>query len=96
VSQKNDQLFGVIVILKSGLYLNNYLISVDKEISNGNITYFVLCYYNTTKRIEKEKILEIQFGEALLRAKKVRGCTILHSYDFVKHRKPLKNFVLGL
>ena len=96
ISNKNDQISGVFVNLQSGSKVNNYLISVDRQISKGDMTYFVMCYYNSIERALKEKIVEIQYGGGQLRLKKVRGCSILSSYDFVRHSNPIINLFLRI
>jgi len=93
VAEKNDEIVGVMILLKHGTQATNPQVSVDYSLSKNDLTFFSLAYYEPVKDAIALGITRVYFGNALYETKVRRGCIVEETYLYYR---PYKRYMRGL
>ena len=96
VAKKKGIIIGVSVVLRKGKEAFFSSIGVDHELSQNDLTFFNLGYYEPIKNAAEYNISLIYYGRGLYRTKIKRGCSVDDMFLFYKPQKKFFNPIIIL
>jgi predicted N-acyltransferase len=96
VAKKKGVIIGVSVVLRKGKEAFFSSIGVDHELSQNDLTFFNLGYYEPIKNAAEYNINRIYYGRGLYRTKIKRGCFAEDMSLFYKPQKKFFNSIIKL